>query len=143
MPWSRDRRRDTSGILLYKKSVSPCHFLISESLVHLYLAVPPVLSLVMHTPQIFLLTALILPLSISAHSSYQPKIDWVDCNMHVPNFPDSPLILEGVDLASLPSTLHCGQLIVSMDYSKPLCESNIITLGLAMYRPVNPKDVIF
>ncbi|TVY40872.1 putative hydrolase, partial [Lachnellula subtilissima] len=48
-----------------------------------------------------------------------------------------------VDLTSLPSNLHCGQLDVPMDYSKPFCETNKITLGLAMVRPANPKGGLF
>ncbi len=30
-----------------------------------------------------------------------------------------------------------------MDYTKPLSASNMIMLGLAMYRPCEPKGVIF
>jgi hypothetical protein len=70
------------------------------------------------------------------------KIQWVDCSEHVPHT-DTALNLTGVDLSALPSTLHCGQLEVPMDYAKPLSSTNNITLGLAMYRPENPKGVIF
>jgi hypothetical protein len=69
------------------------------------------------------------------------EIDWVNCSEHVP----SPDIFNstGVDLQHLPSTLKCGQLVVPMDYSKALTSTNNITLGLAMYRPAQPKGVIF
>ncbi|KAK5186997.1 hypothetical protein LTR44_001004 [Exophiala sp. CCFEE 6388] len=79
--------------------------------------------------------------SVAALPSNQ-TIRWVDCSKHVPNT-DIALNLTGVDLSALPSTLHCGQLEVPMDYSKPISSSNNITLGLAMYRPKNPKGVIF
>ncbi|KAF4628966.1 hypothetical protein G7Y89_g9180 [Cudoniella acicularis] len=51
--------------------------------------------------------------------------------------------MSAIDVTNLPSTLHCGQLDVPMDYSKPFGETNMITLGLAMYRPANPKGVLF
>jgi pimeloyl-ACP methyl ester carboxylesterase len=69
-------------------------------------------------------------------------IDWVDCSKHVPP-PATFFNASGVDLKSLPKTLHCGRLDVPMDYSKPMSAANKITLGLAMYRPKNPKGVIF
>ncbi|KAJ7837987.1 hypothetical protein B0H14DRAFT_2790225 [Mycena olivaceomarginata] len=57
-------------------------------------------------------------------------IRWVDCANNVP----APL--QGMNFTSpLPSTLHCGQLDVPMDYSKPIGDSNTITLGFTMYRP--------
>jgi hypothetical protein len=70
------------------------------------------------------------------------SIDWLDCSQNVP---DSATYLNvtGVDLSALPSTLHCGRIMVQMDYSRPIGPSNNITLGLAMYRPANPKGVIF
>ncbi|KAH0846036.1 alpha/beta-hydrolase [Fonsecaea pedrosoi] len=70
-----------------------------------------------------------------------PEILWTDCSEHVP--PSDVFNATGVDLQHLPSTLKCGRLVVPMDYSKPLSESNNITLGLAMHRPVQPKGVIF
>jgi hypothetical protein len=42
----------------------------------------------------------------------------------------------------LPLTLHCGQLDVPMDYSKPIGDSNTITLGFTMYRPNNSQGLI-
>lgn len=70
------------------------------------------------------------------------KINWVDCSKHVPE-PATFLDTTGVNLSALPRTLHCGRLTVPMDYSKPISASNNITIGLAMYRPKNPKGVIF
>lgn len=70
------------------------------------------------------------------------KINWVDCSKHVPT-PATYFNATGVDLKALPPTLHCGRIEVPMDYSKPISASNNITLGLAMYRPKNPKGVIF
>jgi hypothetical protein len=70
------------------------------------------------------------------------KIKWVDCSKHVPS-PATGLLTAGLDLSNLPSTLHCGQVEVPMDYAKPISPSNNITLGLAMYRPTNPKGVLF
>ncbi len=69
-------------------------------------------------------------------------IKWVDCSK---NAPDQPLVLNmtTVDLSSLPKTLHCGRIDVPMDYTKPLCSENKITLDLAMYRPTKPKGTIF
>lgn len=54
-------------------------------------------------------------------------IRWVDCARHVP---ESTAPTGGsfnsstVDLRKLPSTLHCGQIDVPMDYSKPFCDNN-------------------
>ncbi|OAL39580.1 hypothetical protein AYO20_00977 [Fonsecaea nubica] len=70
-----------------------------------------------------------------------PEILWTDCSEHVP--PSDVFNATGVDLQHLPSTLKCGLLVVPMDYSKPLSESNNITLGLAMHRPAQPRGVIF
>ena len=66
-------------------------------------------------------------------------IKWVDCAAHIPETLDTT----NVDLKSLPSTLHCGRIVVPMNYAKPIGPANNITLGLAMYRPSNPKGVIF
>jgi len=65
-------------------------------------------------------------------------IKWVDCSLIVPS------LLEGTggNLTDLPSMLRCGQLDVPMDYTKPISAIDTITLGLAMYRPANPKGVI-
>lgn len=69
------------------------------------------------------------------------QIDWVRCSDHVPS--SDVFDPNGVDLQNLPPTLKCGQLVVPMDYSKPLGVGNNITLGIGMYRPVQPKGVIF
>lgn len=74
-----------------------------------------------------------------ARAACSKSIRWVDCREHVP----STLDLTGVNLSDLPPTLHCGQLDVPMDYSRPLSPNNRITLGLAMYRPAKPKGVLF
>ncbi len=71
----------------------------------------------------------------------RPAIEWVDCHQYVPpplfqNFPDA-------NVSVVPPTLHCGQLVVPMNYAQPMSETNNITLGLAMYRPQNPKGVLF
>jgi hypothetical protein len=78
----------------------------------------------------------------TAHVVPLERITWVACSQVVPDFP-GVLNLTGVDLANLPSTLHCGQIVVPMDYEKPLCADNNITLGFTMYRPANPHGVIF
>ena len=78
----------------------------------------------------------------AALSERQPEIRWVKCSQHVPTG-TGELYLTGVDLGALPSTLHCGRIDVPMDYSRLMCEQNKITLGLAMYRPVKPKGVLF
>jgi len=79
---------------------------------------------------------------IAAHAIYKPEINWVDCAKNVPDVA-SAFDTSALNLANLPSTLHCGQLDVPMDYSKPFGDTNQVTLGLAMYRPVKPKGVIF
>ncbi len=77
----------------------------------------------------------------ASYVTTQPAIDWVNCHHHVPpplfeNFPNA-------NVSVLPETLHCGQIVVPMDYAKPLSDTNNITLGLAMYRPRNPKGVLY
>lgn len=67
------------------------------------------------------------------------RINWIECERQVP----STLQLDKKQLHQLPSTLHCGQIKVPMDYDKPFGWNNTIALGLAMYRPPNPKGVIF
>jgi hypothetical protein len=89
---------------------------------------------------------IVVPLSLGwavlAGNLPTSKIQWVDCSKNVPQT-DIALDLTDVDLSALPPTLHCGQLQVPMDYAKPISSTNNITLGLAMYRPKNPKGVIF
>jgi len=71
------------------------------------------------------------------HLKGPPAIVWVDCAQFVPQSTST------VDLQNLPSTLHCGRLDVPMDYSKPFSDDNKITLGVATYRPANPKGPLF
>ncbi|KAJ7121509.1 hypothetical protein C8R44DRAFT_786373 [Mycena epipterygia] len=72
-----------------------------------------------------------------ALSQSSNAIRWVDCANNV------PVPLQGMNFTSpLPSTLHCGQLDVPMNYSKPIDDSNTITLGFTMYRPNNSQGLI-
>ncbi|TVY92660.1 putative hydrolase [Lachnellula willkommii] len=80
--------------------------------------------------------------SVAAHPLPSNRIRWTDCAKNVPES-DITFNSSTVDLSSLPSTLHCGELDVPMDYSKPFCETNKITLGLAMVRPAHPKGGLF
>ncbi|TVY51007.1 putative hydrolase [Lachnellula cervina] len=80
--------------------------------------------------------------STAAHPLPSNSIRWTDCAKSVPAS-DSTFNSSTVDLTSLPSNLHCGELDVPMDYSKPFCETNKITLGLAMVRPAHPKGGLF
>ncbi|KAJ6493446.1 hypothetical protein C8R45DRAFT_900860 [Mycena sanguinolenta] len=64
-------------------------------------------------------------------------IRWVDCHDRVPD-----PIAEELNLTSptfpgtLPSNLHCGEMDVPMDYTKPFnAITNNITIGFAMLRP--------
>ena len=89
-----------------------------------------------------LLAGCIVALSaFSTFASAKPNITWVDCHQNVPvaftqSFPD-------VNTTNLPRTLRCGEIKVPLDYGQPGGPDNTITLGLAMYRPHNPKGVIF
>ncbi|ORX34187.1 hypothetical protein BD324DRAFT_664686 [Kockovaella imperatae] len=56
-------------------------------------------------------------------------IQWINCSTVVP-------------YELLPSTLHCGQLTVPMNYEEPIGDMNNVTLHFAMYRPQNPKGLI-
>lgn len=83
-------------------------------------------------------------LGLLSHFSYSyalPQssnaIKWVDCANNV------PVPLQGMNFSSpLPSTLHCGQLDVPMNYSNPIGDANTITLGFTMYRPNNSQGLI-
>ncbi|KAI9711146.1 MAG: hypothetical protein M1812_007250 [Candelaria pacifica] len=90
-------------------------------------------------PAIIILLWLHKTASVVAYPSDPCAIQWVNCSQNVPSLLDRT----EVDLANLPSSLHCGRLDVPMDYSKPLSPSNVLTIGLAMYRPKEPKGVIF
>ena len=82
-------------------------------------------------------TLLAIALPVLATSNSTTKIQWVNCTEHVPE------PLQGTTLpTSLPTNLHCGLLVVPMDYSKPISSSNNIMLGFAMRRPENPKGLL-
>lgn len=74
-----------------------------------------------------------------AAPTHQSVIRWIDCHNQLPQ--SDPLT--GVNLTNLPETLKCGRIDVPIDYKKPMGPGNNITLGLAMYRPKNPKGTIF
>jgi hypothetical protein len=78
----------------------------------------------------------------TSYASPTDLINWLNCTQNVPDV-SGTLDLTAVNLSNLPSELHCGQLTVPMNYEKALSADNNITLGLAMYRPTNPKGVIF
>jgi hypothetical protein len=73
--------------------------------------------------------------------AHQPQIQWIDCRNQVPL---SVNLSSSIDLNNLPSTLHCGEITVPMDYAKSISAENNITLGLAMYGPSKkPQGIIF
>ncbi|KAK3070243.1 hypothetical protein LTR53_010784 [Teratosphaeriaceae sp. CCFEE 6253] len=79
-----------------------------------------------------------------AHPLFHPKITWVDCHNNVPSVLSQGFPTDNFSAAALPSTLHCGQIQVPVDYSKSIhADGNQITVGLAMYRPRKPKGVLF
>jgi hypothetical protein len=82
---------------------------------------------------------LVVATSVSQRSS--GSIEWVDCSQNVPIY--FSLANLSVPTTDLPSTLQCGELVVPMDYEKPISAVNNITLSIGMYRPANPKGVIF
>jgi hypothetical protein len=82
---------------------------------------------------------LLLASLFAAAPTHQSAIRWFDCRDQLPQ----SVPLEGVDLTNLPEALKCGRIDVPMDYKRPMGSHNNITLGLAMYRPRNPKGVIF
>lgn len=76
---------------------------------------------------------------VTSHPTHWCNIKRVDCGQNV----ILTLYTTGVDMSNLPSTLRCGQIDVRTDYTRPLNANNVITLSLGMYRPANPKGVIF
>lgn len=100
---------------------------------------------IMHLSILLLIsTFFISPSFARTISQPPPKIRWINCADAVPGpTTTASLNISAIDLTNLPSTLHCGLLDVPMDYSKPMCETNMVTLGLAMHRPVNPKGALF
>ncbi|KAK3071026.1 hypothetical protein LTR53_009422 [Teratosphaeriaceae sp. CCFEE 6253] len=96
----------------------------------------------MQPPTAWLLLA--LGASATAHPLFHPKITWVDCHNNVPRVLSQGFPIDNFSAAALPSTLHCGQIQVPVDYSKSIhADGNQITVGLAMYRPRKPKGVLF
>ena len=81
--------------------------------------------------------------TIRCTTAFVPAIRWVDCHKKE-NVPIVlPRLFPNADITKLPSTLHCGRIVVPMNYDKAIGPDNNITLGLAMYRPKQPKGVIF
>ena len=83
----------------------------------------------------------VLVVATSSSSRSSGPIQWVDCGQNVPVF--FTLAQITIPTTNLPSTLQCGQIVVPMDYWRPMSVNNNITLSLAMYRPAKPKGVIF
>lgn len=81
--------------------------------------------------------------------SRSTEVQWVNCSLNVPEPLQSALNIttwdtnSNPDLPPLPSSLLCGRLDVPMDYAQPFSETNQITVGFAVYRPADPKGVIF
>lgn len=86
--------------------------------------------------------AAVFALRITAWSAPSSSIKWVDCAKNVPESSEY-FNTSAIDLSNLPSNLHCGQIAVPMDYSKAFSDTNMITLGLGMYRPSKPKGALF
>jgi hypothetical protein len=85
----------------------------------------------------------VLPLLLSsaafvtaAPTTYKkaPVITWGNCADAVPSEFDAT----GVNFAALPSTLHCGNITVPMDYAKAQSATNEIILAVAMLMPAKP-----
>jgi hypothetical protein len=88
---------------------------------------------------VYFIATLALAQPGGSHRLQESEIKWLDCRDQVP----FTLDLGGVDKENLPDSLHCGELVVPMDYAKPISAQNNITLGIAMYRPEKPKGVVF
>jgi hypothetical protein len=93
-----------------------------------------------HHSFLTILAGVVFVTAFPSHKGSEP-IQWINCAENVPpvfsaSYPTFPT-------STIPPNLKCGNLVVPMDYAKPISSSNNITLGLAMYRPVNPKGVIF
>jgi hypothetical protein len=87
------------------------------------------------------ITLQLLPSIVAASSINPSAIQWVDCAQNVPTY--FSVVNVTIDTTDLPSTLHCGEIVVPMNYREPISAQNNITLSLAMHRPVNPLGVIF
>ncbi|KAJ6486969.1 hypothetical protein C8R45DRAFT_1145694 [Mycena sanguinolenta] len=64
-------------------------------------------------------------------------IRWVDCHERLPDLTAEELNITSPTFpGTLPSNLHCGEMDVRMDYTKPFnANTNNITIGFAMLRP--------
>jgi hypothetical protein len=82
----------------------------------------------------------ILVATSPAHRTPEP-IQWVDCSQNVPQYISATY--PTLNTSAIPPNLKCGNLVVPMDYAKPVSSYNNITVSLAMYRPTNPKGVVF
>ncbi|KAJ7263633.1 hypothetical protein B0H12DRAFT_1012205 [Mycena haematopus] len=87
------------------------------------------------------ITASILPSS----GRTKQTIRWVDCHNKVPDPIGEELNLTSTTwVGTLPSNLHCGEMDVPMDYTKPFnAITNNITIGFAMNRPTKPASVLY
>jgi hypothetical protein len=93
-----------------------------------------------HYSFLTILAGAVFVAAFPSHKGSEP-IRWINCTENVPpvfsaSYPTSPT-------STIPPNLKCGNLVVPMDYANPISSCNNITLSLAMYRPVNPKGVIF
>lgn len=84
---------------------------------------------------------LLLLLLMIVLSSAASTIQWVDCYNHLPLSQNVSGLLSNTP--TLPLNLHCGRIVVPMNYGEPIGPRNNITLGLAMVRPQQPKGAIF
>ncbi|KAJ7748351.1 hypothetical protein B0H16DRAFT_1888449 [Mycena metata] len=97
---------------------------------------------IVRLPHLFLLSLQVYKLA-NAAAVPSPKqnanqtIRWVDCHERVPQPIESALNVTGSTFnGTLPSTLHCGEMDVPLDYTKAFNEAtNKITIGFAMNRP--------
>jgi len=90
------------------------------------------------------LVPLFLASLVASHSitASAPVIQWVSCSENVPDSTGT-FNATAIDLTTLPSNLQCGRLDVPMDYSKPICDTNRITLGVAVVRSSSFKGPLF
>ncbi|KAJ7913856.1 hypothetical protein B0H13DRAFT_2270961 [Mycena leptocephala] len=71
----------------------------------------------------------------AAQNGSQP-IKWLDCHDRVPSDIQG-IVLNVTSSTPLPPSLACGEIVVPMDYTKPISTTNNITVGFAMSRPAN------
>ncbi|KAF8212608.1 Alpha/Beta hydrolase protein [Mycena galopus ATCC 62051] len=101
-----------------------------------------------HKPSTLSLLSLLLFLSTLTSTSAasfrraEQTIRWVDCHNRVPDPIAEELNLTSATwIGTLPSNLHCGEMDVPMDYTKPFnAITNNITIGFAMNRPTKPAS---